>query len=102
MRCRDWQIEKEIVVNWVVTFIGALFFTFLASRAFLRLLPEMADIRLRIMGAHLLSFIVLGGIAALVKAHVEAIQEAAALPYILPQLVWLIVDLYVAGLLRRR
>lgn len=85
-----------------VAFLGALFLTFLMSRLLLKLLAGVMQGLPRIIVSHILSFALLGLFAAMVKANVETFREDAVLIYILPQLIWMILDLTAQGTLRFR
>jgi hypothetical protein len=85
-----------------IALVGALFFTFLASRLYLRLTHDRLFGTVRLLVAHVASLATCGLIAALVKANQELLNESAVLIYVVPQLLWLSADWYAASGRARR
>lgn len=86
--------------------LGAFALTYLVSRIGIRVIPQVAPKlsgKMMLFAAHMVCFLVLGLFSAMLKANQETLLESAMLIYLAPQVIWLLLDLYVRpGQVRRR
>ncbi|MDB5682564.1 MAG: hypothetical protein JWM38_1871 [Sphingomonas bacterium] len=81
---------------------GAMFFTWAGSRIALIVLGMRLRGSVLIGLAHLLSLLGIAFCVGLLKAHLETFRSDAVLIYVIPQLIWLMLDLASHPRLRSR
>jgi hypothetical protein len=80
-------------MEFVIRMMGALVVTYVLSRVFIKLLgATQRRGSLYLVGANVLSFAVIALIVGLLRAYWSPFAPMAALPYVLPQILWLALD----------
>jgi hypothetical protein len=86
-------------MEFAIRLLGAFVVTYLFSRLLFRLFGARSRTSLLpIIGVHLLSLAILAVVVAWIRAYWGTFAWEAAVPYIAPQLLWLLID---AARLRR-
>jgi len=81
-------------MEFAIRMLGALVVTYVLSRAAIKLLGATERrSAVYLVGAHALSFAVAALIVGFLRAYWSPFEPAAALPYVLPQILWFALDL---------
>ena len=81
-------------MDFAIRMMGALVVTYVLSRGFIKLLGATERRSpVYLVGAHVLSFVVVALIVGLLRAYWSPFEITAVLPYVLPQILWFVLDL---------
>ena len=78
----------------VIRMLGAMVVTFVSSRVLFGIFGSRSkQWALSVIGVHLLSLSILIVFVGLLRAYFTSFNLEAAIPYVIPQIVWLVLDL---------